>query len=166
MLVTVNYRYQHNRSPMEYITPLWPAYPELFLLVMAGLILILDLFISDDHRVFTYALTQFTLLGCAALTFLTSNAEPIYTFNGMFVDDLMADVLKLLTCVVVIAVLAYSRAYVSARGMFRGEFFTLTLFATLGMMVMISANFVHGVRALVALFICDGGTTAGLVAVD
>lgn len=109
MLVTVNYRYQHNRSPMEYITPLWPAYPELFLLVMAGLILILDLFISDDHRVFTYALTQFTLLGCAALTFLTSNAEPIYTFNGMFVDDLMADVLKLLTCVVVIAVLAYSR---------------------------------------------------------
>jgi len=125
---------------MEYITPLWPAYPELFLLVMAGLILILDLFISDDHRVFTYVLTQFTLLGCAVLTFLTSNAEPIYTFNGMFVDDLMADVLKLLTCVVVIAVLAYSRAYVSARGMFRGEFFTLTLFATLGMMVMISAN--------------------------
>jgi NADH-quinone oxidoreductase subunit N len=37
-------------------------------------------------------------------------------------------------------VLAYSRAYVSARGLFRGEFFVLLLFATLGMMVMISAN--------------------------
>ena len=36
--------------------------------------------------------------------------------------------------------LVYSRAYIAARGMFRGEFFALALFATLGMMVMISAN--------------------------
>jgi len=58
----------------------------------------------------------------------------------MFVDDLMADALKLLTCVSVIMVLVYARAYNAARGLFRGEFFTLALFATLGMMVMISAN--------------------------
>src|SRR5688572_32474718 len=37
-------------------------------------------------------------------------------------------------------VLVYSRAYISARGLFRGEYFVLVLFATLGMMVMISAN--------------------------
>jgi NADH-quinone oxidoreductase subunit N len=48
--------------------------------------------------------------------------------------------LKLLTCVSVIMVLVYARAYNAARGLFRGEFFTLALFATLGMMVMISAN--------------------------
>jgi NADH-quinone oxidoreductase subunit N len=125
---------------MEYITPLWPAYPELFLLVMACVILVADLFISDDNRVFTYGLTQFTLAGCAVLTFFTGNAEPVYTFSGMFVDDLMADALKLLTCLAVITLLVYSRAYTVARGMFRGEFFTLALFATLGMMVMISAN--------------------------
>jgi NADH-quinone oxidoreductase subunit N len=125
---------------MQFITPLWPAYPELFLLVMACVILIADLFISDDNRVFTYGLTQFTLAGCAVLTFFTGNAEPVYTFSGMFVDDLMADALKLLTCLAVITILVYARAYTSARGMFRGEFFTLALFATLGMMVMISAN--------------------------
>ena len=125
---------------MQYITPLWPAYPELFLLVMACAILIIDLFISDDNRIITYGLTQFTLAGCALLTFFTGNAEPVYTFSGMFVDDLMADVLKLLTCVAVIVILVYARAYTAARGMFRGEFFALALFATLGMMVMISAN--------------------------
>ncbi len=125
---------------MQFITPLWPAYPELFLLVMACLILIVDLFISDDNRIVTYGLTQFTLAGCAVLTFFTGNAEPVYTFNGMFVDDLMADTLKLLTCLAVITILVYARAYTAARGMFRGEFFTLALFATLGMMVMISAN--------------------------
>src|SRR5688572_3075949 len=37
-------------------------------------------------------------------------------------------------------VLVYSRAYISARGLFRGEFFVLVLFCTLGMMVMISAS--------------------------
>jgi len=125
---------------MEYITPLWPAYPELFLLVMACVILVADLFISDDNRVVTYGLTQATLAGCALLTFFTGNAEPVYTFSGMFVDDLMADALKLLTCVAVITILVYARAYTAARGMFRGEFFALALFATSGMMVMISAN--------------------------
>ncbi len=125
---------------MEYITPLWPAYPELFLLVMACVILIADLFISDDNRIVTYGLTQATLAGCALLTFFTGNPEPVYTFSGMFVDDLMADALKLLTCLAVITILVYARAYTVARGMFRGEFFALALFATLGMMVMISAN--------------------------
>ncbi len=125
---------------MPFISPLWPAYPELFLLVMACVILLVDLFISDDNRIVTYGLTQFTLVGCALLTFFTANVDPVYTFNGMFVDDLMADTLKLLTCIAVITMLVYARAYTAARGMFRGEFFTLVLFATLGMMVMISAN--------------------------
>lgn len=125
---------------MEFIMPLWPAYPELFLLAMTCVVLIVDLFVSDDNRIVTYGLTQFTLAGCALLTFFTGNPEPVYTFSGMFVDDLMADALKLLTCVAVIMVLVYARAYNASRGLFRGEFFTLALFATLGMMVMISAN--------------------------
>ena len=125
---------------MQYITPLLPAYPELFLLVMVCVILVVDLFLSDDHRVVTYALTQIAFAGALAITFLTSTAEPAYTFSGMFVDDLMSDVLKLLTYLGVMTMLVYSRAYIAARGMFRGEFFVLALFATLGMMIMISAN--------------------------
>jgi len=125
---------------MQYITPLAPAYPELFLLVMGCAILVADLFVSDDNRVVTYALTQLALAGAFAITYLTSSAEPAYTFSGMFVDDLMSDVLKLLTYIGVMVMLVYSRAYLAARGLFRGEFFVLALFATLGMMVMISAN--------------------------
>ncbi len=125
---------------MPYITPLMPAYPELFLLVMVCVILVVDLFVSDDNRIVTYALTQFALAGCLAITFLTSSAQPAYTFSGMFVDDLMSDVLKLLVYAGVMMMLVYSRAYVAARGLFRGEFFMLVLFATLGMMIMISAN--------------------------
>ncbi len=125
---------------MEFIQPLWPAYPELFLLLAVCVILIADLFVKEENRIVTYGLTQAALLGTIALTWVWSTREPVYTFSGMFVDDLMSDVLKLLVCVTVMFVLAYSRAYIAARGMFRGEFFALILFATLGMMIMISAN--------------------------
>ena len=125
---------------MQYITPLLPAYPELFLLAMACVILVADLFVTDVRRVVTYALTQAALIGSFLITYVTAAVEPATTFSGMFVDDLMADVLKLLTYLGVMVILVYSRPYLAARGMYRGEFFVLVLFATLGMMVMISAN--------------------------
>jgi NADH-quinone oxidoreductase subunit N len=125
---------------MEHILPLWPAYPEIFLLAAASFILIADLFIGDEKRGITYALTIAALIGCAVLTWVTATGEPVYTFGGMFVDDLMSDVLKLFVYLTVIVVLVYSRPYLVPRGMFRGEFFVLALFSTLGMMVMISAN--------------------------
>ena len=125
---------------MEFIQPLWPAFPELFLLFAVCVILIADLFVKDENRVVTYGLTQAALVGCIFLTWAWAAREPVYTFSGMFVDDLMSDVLKLFVLVSVMLVLAYSRSYIAPRGLFRGEFFTLLLFATLGMMIMISAN--------------------------
>jgi NADH-quinone oxidoreductase subunit N len=125
---------------MEFITPLAPAYPELFLLTMACAILVADLFVSDDNRVVTYLLTLAALAGCFLVTLFTASMEPVTTFSGMFVDDHMSDVLKLVTYLGVMAMLVYSRAYLAARGLFRGEYFVLVLFATLGMMVMISAS--------------------------
>ena len=125
---------------MNFITPLTPAFPELFLLGMVCVILVADLFVSDENRVATYALTQLALAGCFVVTLFTLRLEPETTFSGMFVDDPMSDVLKLVVYIGVMVMLAYSRAYIGARGLFRGEFFVLALFATLGMMVMISAN--------------------------
>ncbi|HEV7392304.1 MAG TPA: NADH-quinone oxidoreductase subunit NuoN, partial [Burkholderiales bacterium] len=125
---------------MEFIQPLWPAFPELFLLLAVCVILIADLFVRDENRIVTYGLTQGALATCIFLTWAWATREPVYTFSGMFVDDLMSDVLKLFVCLAVMVVLAYSRPYIAARGLFRGEFFALILFATLGMMVMISAN--------------------------
>jgi NADH-quinone oxidoreductase subunit N len=101
---------------MQYITPLLPAYPELLLLGMVCVILIADLFVSDDNRIVTYALTQATLAGCFLITYLTAAVEPVTTFSDMFVDDLMADVLKLLVYLGVIVMLVYSRPYIAARG--------------------------------------------------
>ena len=58
----------------------------------------------------------------------------------MFVADLMAHTLKLVSYVAVAACFVYSRRYLADRDMLRGEYFVLALFAMLGMMVMISAS--------------------------
>jgi NADH-quinone oxidoreductase subunit N len=117
-----------------------PAYPEIFLLVMVCVVLLADLAWGEKKPYIAYALAQIALLGCALITFATFEPGVAYTFSGMFVDDPMADILKLLVYITVSVVLVYSRTYISSRGMLNGEFFSLALFATLGMMVMISAS--------------------------
>ena len=63
-----------------------------------------------------------------------------HTFEDMFVADLMAHMLKLVSYVAVAACFVYSRRYLADRDLLRGEYFVLVLFALLGMMVMISAS--------------------------
>src|SRR5580765_490433 len=120
-----------------------PAYPEIFLLAAGCAILVIDLFLKDTARWVSYALSLVALAGCAVLTLSVTGRTgglPVTTFNGMFVSDTMASVLKMVTYLAVAACLVYSRTYLADRGLFRGEYFVLALFATLGMMVMISAN--------------------------
>ncbi|OIR13952.1 NADH-quinone oxidoreductase subunit N [mine drainage metagenome] len=125
---------------MNLLASLSPAYAEIFLLVMVSAILIVDLFIVNYTKTLTYLLVQISLLGCSLITVATHEDGIVHMFHHMFVDDLMSDVLKLLTYLSVSMMLVYSRSYLMARGLFTGEFLALVLFATLGMMVMISAS--------------------------
>jgi NADH-quinone oxidoreductase subunit N len=123
------------------MTDLVAASAEIFVLAMACLILIVDLFVKDPRRTATFALTILTLLGAAFLTYPAGMAQGGFVFNNMVVDDLFGDLLKLILYLAVIATLFYARDYLIEREpMARGEYYVLTLFATLGMMVMISAN--------------------------
>ncbi len=125
---------------MSFLSALFPAYAEIFLLVMVSVILIADLYTSGRTKTVTYLLVQLTLLGCSLITVATHQHGITYLFNGMYVDDLMSDVLKLLSYLAVSMMLVYSRSYLLARGLFSGEFLALVLFSLLGMMVMISAS--------------------------
>jgi NADH-quinone oxidoreductase subunit N len=120
-----------------------PAAPELLVVCMAMLIMFVDLFVAHTQRWIVAMLTVVTLLGAALLTMVTADGQTVLTFSNMFVDDLLSDFLKLMTYLAVLIVIVYSRGYLAERGLDKGEFYVLVLFATLGMMVMISAaNFV------------------------
>ena len=99
------------------------AYPEIFLLAAGCAILVIDLFLKDTTRWVTYALSLAALLGCAVLTMIVTGmtgGQLAYTFNGMFVSDMMASVLKMFTYVAVALCLVYSRVYMADRGLYRG----------------------------------------------
>ncbi len=117
-----------------------PAIPEIILLALACTLLILDLFLDEENRFVTYWLTLVSVVGCALLAAATIGLPTKVTFQGMFVRDLLSQMLKVATLVSVAATLLYARSYLEVRGLLKSEFLSLALFATLGMMVMISAS--------------------------
>jgi len=115
------------------------AAPELWLLGATCLILLVDLLLSDRQRHFTYLLSLVTLVLTAVLVAGLPDGRRL-AFNGMFVVDGVARLLKLVATGTVAVVFVYSRDYLVQRGLFRGEYFVLMLFATLGIFVMTSAG--------------------------
>jgi NADH-quinone oxidoreductase subunit N len=117
------------------------ALPEIVLLVAASVILIADLFIPDDRRNVTYAMSMLALVAVAAVILTFPGRDVVmYAFGGMYVADPMTNVLKLFSVLAIGLMLVYAQGYARDRGMWKGELFTLTLFALLGIMLMISAN--------------------------
>jgi len=125
---------------MNFVMPTFlPALPEIFVLTMACLVLVVDLFKSENNPFITYHLSLVTLLGAAILTVTLHQADPVITFSGSFINDSMADLLKVFIYLVTAVVFLYSRDYLIQRNLFKGEFLILGLFAVLGMMIMVSA---------------------------
>ena len=134
-----------NNTVADTALNMGPLHAEIFLVVAACAILLIDMFSKDDKRNLTYILSLLTLVGCAAFTYVDFNAgTTTYTFYNMFVSDPMANLLKLFTYLAVGVTLIYSRQYAGERGMMSGhmggEFYVLALFTTLGQMIMISGN--------------------------
>ncbi len=121
----------------------WIAvYPDIVLLVMACVIALLDLGIKSPMRGTTYVFTLLTLAVVAYMQAdLALSGTTIYGFGNMIVSDPMGNWLKCFASLAVMATLVYGRPYAGHRGMLRGgELFTLSIFAVLGMSVMISGN--------------------------
>jgi NADH-quinone oxidoreductase subunit N len=120
------------------------AAPEFWVLSMACLILVVDLFISKDRRGIIHMLAMITLIFAAIITvrsdYQSVGLRSAYSFNGSFVRDSMGDVLKLFSYLVLGMVFIYSKFYLRQFRMFRADFYTLSLFALLGVMLLISAG--------------------------
>ena len=114
--------------------------PEVFVLSMAMIVLMTDLFIKPSSRWIIFILSQLTLLGGAYLTSQHFNHETQFAFSNMFVRDGLADLLKMVSYIGTSLIFFYSRSYMKDRDLYRGEYFSLVLFALLGMMIMISSH--------------------------
>ncbi|PXW95520.1 NADH dehydrogenase subunit N [Sphaerotilus hippei] len=120
----------------------WLAvYPEILLLVMACLVALTDLFVTDPKRTPTYLLTLLTLVGVGGIHLAEfDNGATLYAMNRMVVSDPMGHLLAFFATVAIFVTLVYSRPYAESRDMLKGELFTLSLLSLLGISVMVSAQ--------------------------
>ncbi|MCG7870526.1 MAG: NADH-quinone oxidoreductase subunit NuoN [Candidatus Thiodiazotropha lotti] len=121
-------------------TQLIPVLPEISLLTLACLVLLVDLFIREEQRIASYVITQVGLLVTVAVTLAVASSETQILFDGSYIRDPMSDLLKVGVLLVTFISFLYAKDYLIQRDLFKGEFYTLGLFAVLGMTVMISAN--------------------------
>ena len=126
--------------PMPTLADLVPLGPEIFVCAAAFALLMIDLFLSDQRRGLTHFLALFILAAAAVLTARDMAMQPVYAMADMFVRDTASDVLKIGVYLVAGASFVYAKPYLQDRGLFKGEFYVLGLFAVLGMMLMISSG--------------------------
>jgi NADH-quinone oxidoreductase subunit N len=121
---------------------IWTVLPEIFLVAMTCVIAIVDLFVKSEKRSTTYALTLGVLAFAAWMFIQQASADgTVYAFGRMFVSDPMGNWLKAFACIATGVTLVYGRSYAADRQMLEGgELFSMSMFALLGMCVMISGN--------------------------
>lgn len=112
--------------------------PELTVLLASCAILIYGLYTGKTKAV--YYLVQLTLLCAGVSSLVIFPSEAHIAFSGMFVLDPLASVLKLFIYLNTVFIFMYARSYIKARGLPELEYYILSLFSVLGMMVLASAH--------------------------
>ncbi len=119
---------------------LYPVMPEIVLLTAASIVLVVDLFLKDSQRIVSYSFAQLGLLATLVSVIMVGGPQTDIVFDNSYIRDPMSDVLKVSLLIISIGMFVYAKEFLRRRDLFKGEFITLSMFAILGMMIMISSN--------------------------
>ena len=114
--------------------------PEFYLVVAACLLLLLDAFMKPEQRPMLHWLSIVVLLVAIYLVIAGQPEHAVTAFGGMFVRDGVAEILKVFALGTTAMVFVYARPYLIDRKLLSGEFYTLMLFAVIGIMLLVSAG--------------------------
>jgi len=117
-----------------------PVYPEMFLAVAAMALLLFGVFKGDKSYDQVANLSVLTLVLAAVIMMSKGGNERELAFGGMFITDAFAVFTKLLVYIGSGAAILLSGTYMRDHKVARFEYPILILLATLGMLIMISAN--------------------------
>ncbi len=115
------------------------AMPEAFLACAGMALLMVGVFRKEEGVRFIILLTELVLI-IAVILVLQAPEGRVLAFDGLYLSDDFASFMKILALLGAGLTLAMSLGYIEREQMARFEFPVLLLFATLGMMMMISAN--------------------------
>lgn len=124
---------------MHDIPALAPVLPELVLIVGALALLMYGVF-AGESSTRTVNLAAVVVILVAGVLVATSGSDRVLTFGDSFVVDGFSRFMKLLTLIGSGAAIVMSMDYLKAEKVQRFEYPVLILLATVGMMMMLSAN--------------------------
>lgn len=128
---------------MEFSLPQFStAMPEMFLLGMACLVLVVDVFVPSRFRFLTYVLVQASIIGAFVLAAMQfkDDTSVIISFSGNYVVDKLAILSKLFIYLFSFLAFVYARDYIKSRDISSSDYYLLGLLCVLGMSIMASAN--------------------------
>ena len=114
--------------------------PEATLLTVACLALLAEAFFGKRMADASFYCALAGGVVVLAQIALGQSGEPVTAFAGTFRLDPVANVLKTFILVLVLLSFVYAREYFAKRGTPHGEHYPLALFATLGMLLLVSAS--------------------------
>ncbi len=118
---------------------LWPALPEIVLALSGLALLMLGVFRGDTSTRTVAYIAVVAMLFAAVLSMGYGTGRAV-TFNGLFVMDAFGVFVKVLVLVASSLAVLMSLSYLEREQIRKPEFPVLMLFATLGMLMMVSAN--------------------------
>ena len=118
----------------------YPALPEILLACGAMALMMVGVFTRAERALSIVYIFSLVALVVVGLGLLTLRGQTLSAFNGQFVSDDFAVFMKLLVILGSFLTLIMSQSYIRRENMARFEYPILVLFATVGMMMMISAN--------------------------
>ena len=126
--------------PEAALPNLIPALPEIFLAIAAMVLLMVGVYSRAEQgaRTVTYGSIIVLIVANVFVGLVTDGR--ILTFGGSFVTDTFAVFVKALVLVAATAAILMSRRYLEDHGINRFEFPVLIVLASLGMLMMVSAN--------------------------
>ncbi|WP_426661240.1 NADH-quinone oxidoreductase subunit NuoN [Rhodanobacter aciditrophus] len=114
--------------------------PEFYLVAAACLLLLLDAFMRPEQRGTLHWISIVVLLVAAYMVIAGQPDVTVTAFGDMFVRDQTSEILKVFALLCTVLVFVYARPYLLERRQFVGEFYTLMIFAVIGVMLLVSAG--------------------------
>ncbi|OGV52197.1 MAG: NADH-quinone oxidoreductase subunit N [Legionellales bacterium RIFCSPHIGHO2_12_FULL_42_9] len=115
------------------------AIPEIIILATACIVLLAGLFMNMTRATVLFAIACLGLLLSAFSSFILFG-DKFELLGGLFSIDLASQLMKIFIAICVGLSFIYSRQYLTEIKILVSDYYTLGLFSTLGMMVIVSAN--------------------------
>ena len=118
----------------------YPAHPEILLACAAMAYMLIGVFVREERAMGIVHYLSLAALIVVGIAVLPMRGQEHVAFNGQFVSDDFTVFMKILVLLGTFLSLIMSQSYLKREDMKRFEYPVLMLFATVGMMMMVSAN--------------------------